>query len=108
MLGVLAFSLVPYLRQSVRGGDWIGLGVILLVMLSIWLWSSWLKRVEVPDEWKEDEPRKSIPVKQQKETPEKKPTSTIAKTPAKTATKARVKTTIKTSAKTTKSRTKRS
>ena len=61
-LGVLAFSLIAYLKSSIRSGDYIGMGVVLLVMVSIWLWSVKLKWAEVPKEWQEPEvPQKAQP-----------------------------------------------
>ena len=55
ILGVMAFSLVPYLKESIDNGDYIGTGVVLLVMVAIWLWSVKLKWAEVPKEWQEPE-----------------------------------------------------
>ena len=55
MLGVLAFSLVPYLLQSIDNSDYIGLVVVLLVMVIIWAWSTKLKWAEVPKDWQEVE-----------------------------------------------------
>ncbi|MFC1951054.1 hypothetical protein ACFLXN_01425 [Chloroflexota bacterium] len=99
MLGVLAFSLVPYLQKSVGSGDYIGVGVVLVVMLSIWLWSSRLKKADIPDDWKEPE----VPQKTTNKTPNKAPVRTLGKTPVKTTKKI----TKKTPGKATKSREKR-
>jgi accessory gene regulator protein AgrB len=52
MLGMLAFSLLPYLRQPIDNGDYVGMRVVLFVMLVIWVWASNLKEAEVPDDWK--------------------------------------------------------
>ena len=55
MLGVLAFSLVPYLLQSIDNSDYMGMAVVLLVMVVIWAWATKMKWVEVPKEWQEAE-----------------------------------------------------
>ena len=99
IMGALAFTVVPRLVLW-WGGDWIVLGVYVLIMLSIWLWSVWLKRVKVPKEWKEEQAQKRTPRKTPEQTPEKAPVETTTKTPVEQTRQASAESPAKTTAST--------
>ena len=52
-LGVLAFSLLPRLLQSIENSDYMGMIAMLLIILFVWLWAQRLRDVEIPKDWKE-------------------------------------------------------
>ena len=54
-LGVLAFSLLPRLLQSIENSDYMGMIAMLLIILFVWLWAQRLRDVEIPKEWKKEE-----------------------------------------------------
>jgi len=61
-LGVLAFSLMPYLLRSIENSDYMGMIAMLLIILFVWLWAQRLRDVELPKDWKQAE----VPKKQKK------------------------------------------
>ncbi len=54
-LGILAFSLIPYLLQSIENSDYMGMIAMLLIILFVWLWAQRLRDVEIPKDWQEAE-----------------------------------------------------
>ena len=54
-LGILAFSLIPYLLQSIENSDYMGMIEMLLIILFVWLWAQRLRDVEIPKDWQEAE-----------------------------------------------------
>ena len=54
-LGILAFSLIPYLLQSIENSDYMGMIAMLLIILFVWLWAQRLRDVEIPKNWREAE-----------------------------------------------------
>ncbi|MFC1978972.1 hypothetical protein ACFLVP_03190 [Chloroflexota bacterium] len=47
-LGILAFSLIPYLLRSIENSDYMGMIAMLLIILFVWLWAQRLRDVEIP------------------------------------------------------------
>ena len=54
-LGILAFSLIPYLLRSIENSDYMGMIAMLLIILFVWLWAQRLRDVEIPKNWREAE-----------------------------------------------------